>query len=169
MLLHMLCMKNYLLLLFNVISFADFFAFSFIHDCRIVSAFICEAFYHIISFTDGHPFGLPSVTYASWIMDDGHHIYFEWFVYEGIKFSIWFDNKYFSLKRMTWPFVLKAQLIKLWICHWQLLQAYIQSLNKRNMNLTLESHPIRAEFQLRRFIFMYGEWTNTNWIWSNSY
>lgn len=50
---------------------------------------------------------------------------------------------------MTWNFVFKAQLIKLWICFCQLLQTYIQSLNERDMNLTLESHPIKTEFQLR--------------------
>lgn len=147
---HSLCMKNYLL--FNVISFADFFLIIFFfrlfihsHDCRIVSVFICEAFYQIISFADGCPFELSSVTYASWasLLNDS----------DMKKLSLAFDLITIILVIRGWRGPLYSKLVKLnygfasdnYYRH----ISNIQSLNKRKMNLTHESYPIRTEFQLR--------------------
>lgn len=129
MIVHISCMKNYLLSFIqrHFVCRYFFFAFSLIHDCRIVSAFC-----HTISFADGYPFGLSSVTYASWASHSFWMIRIWW------ELSLAFDLITTISVVRGWRGPMYSKLD--WLNYGFASDNYYRhpkSLNKRNVNLTL--------------------------------
>lgn len=133
----------------SVISFADLLSIDFFSSInsfpnwRIVSVFICEAFHHIILRRISIWAAIHhSITFILNDSDMNEICLAVYLITTILVVRGWRGPLYSQLNWLNYGFAFDNY------------HRHIQSLNRRNMNLTLESHLIRTEFQLRNNSFI---------------